>query len=228
MTTTTAQPVATASAAPSRPHLRETLMDCDDNARRARPPDGLIAVLPPHQLDAVLTHALELDEHNAGILRRIVTALGGWPGRAAVADDGCRAALGIALRCDHDPDFQRMLLAMLNQAAREGDASSAQWARLSDRVQVNAGQLQTYGTQFRYGPSGVEPCPIADPDGLDTRRASVGLPPHDEQFARLRRRHEPGRGPVPTPAPGAVFDPGAGVRIPAPRRPGGSPAGAAR
>jgi hypothetical protein len=46
---------------------------------------------------------------------------------------------------------------------------------------VNAGRLQVYGTQGGcHGPGDWRQKPVADPDGLEARRAEVGLPPSAE------------------------------------------------
>ena len=48
-------------------------------------------------------------------------------------------------------------------------------------------RMQVYGTQFTAGRSGPEPQPIEDPEGVDERRAAVGLEPlaeYQEHFPR--------------------------------------------
>ncbi|MEV7157074.1 DUF6624 domain-containing protein [Streptomyces misionensis] len=135
-------------------------------------------------------------------LRRIVATLG-WPGRSLVGDTGCRAAVEIALHCDHDPPFQRTLLRMLHAAVKAGEAEPAQWARLFDRCRVRAGRAQVYGTQYWYRPDGqLVPHPIEAPEGLAQRRAHVGLAPYEVCIERLRRRHTTAP-PCPMPRPTA-------------------------
>ena len=58
-----------------------------------------------------------------------------------------------------------------------GEASVTDLAYLEDRVRVNAGQSQLYGTQFTRDQQGLRPWTIDDPENLDQRRASVGLGP---------------------------------------------------
>lgn len=137
--------------------------------------------------------ALAQTQHdNATGLKRIVERLGQWPGRSTVGPQACQAAVDIAVHSDHDPDFQRTLLRLLQKAVNAGDATSAQLAHLHDRCLLNAGQAQAYGTQHWYRPDGLlQPHPITDPAQLDTRRASAGLPPYAEQARLLRERHGP-------------------------------------
>lgn len=62
-----------------------------------------------------------------------------------------------------------------------GNAYGADYAYLVDRVKINTGQLQIYGTQMILNNDSTSyiPRPVIDPDKLDERRHSVGLPPMD-------------------------------------------------
>ncbi|MCX4681465.1 hypothetical protein OG413_40415 [Streptomyces sp. NBC_01433] len=134
----------------------------------------------------------QTQQDNAAGLHRIVERLGRWPGRSTVGEKACQAAVTLAVHCDHDPAFQQRLLRLLQTAVQSGEATSAQLAHLHDRCLVNAGQPQVYGTQHWYRDDGeLEPHRIADPAQLDTRRASVGLPPYADQARHLRKRHGP-------------------------------------
>lgn len=131
-----------------------------------------------------------LDHENAVGLRRIVESLQVWPGRGLVGEDACQAAVTIAVHSD-DLDFQRLMLRLLRTAVVHGEATSAQLAHLQDRFLLNSWESQHYGTQFWYDPdTGLRPFLIWDTEGLDARRAEVGLRPHAEEFQRLRRHHE--------------------------------------
>jgi hypothetical protein len=165
--------------------VQDLLGRAESAGRYWRIPAVQLAEADPDQLADIL----RMNEDAALGLRRIVEAISGWPGITSVGEAGSAAALNIALHADHDPHFQHTLLIKLQRAARRGEATTAQWAHLFDRYQANAGGWQTYGTQHIYGPRGLQPYPIADPDGLDTRRASVGLPLYREQVERLRRHH---------------------------------------
>jgi hypothetical protein len=75
---------------------------------------------------------------------------------------------------DRDPDFQRAVLPIL--ARETGLQGRINYAYLSDRVATNAKQPQTFGTQGRcVGPGAWEPNPVTEPEGLEARRAEIGL-----------------------------------------------------
>ncbi|MET8683602.1 DUF6624 domain-containing protein [Streptomyces sp. NPDC004732] len=126
-----------------------------------------------------LPHEL-LDASNTRALHRIV-AVHGWPGSQLVGVEGGEAALCIALRISGDEPtavpFVHTLLQLLGRAAERSDVPWAHWAQLYDRLCVLQGVPQAYGTQYLSGPGRGGMYPVADPAGLDERRADLGLPP---------------------------------------------------
>ncbi len=63
---------------------------------------------------------------------------------------------------------------------------------LEDRIRILEGGKQRYGTAFDWDDNGaMSPQPIEDPDGVDARRAAVGLPPLAETTARHRAGDSP-------------------------------------
>lgn len=173
------------SPGPLRPALADDLIGRADSARRRRQHHASRPADPSAYARQLVE---DTDRANLVALWRIVTRIG-WPGRWQVGDAGCQAAVEIAVHADHDVHRQKTLLATLTGAVLRGDATTAQWAHLADRCEVNAGHQQTFGTQYWLLPGGPHPHPIAEPEALDTRRAGVGLPPYGEQLHRLLRRH---------------------------------------
>ena len=81
---------------------------------------------------------------------------------------------------DHDPEFQALALERMQPYLESGGVRSQDYAYLWDRVAVNTGQLQRYGTQ----PMGecndggtLDLQPVEDPDNLDARRREMRLGP---------------------------------------------------
>jgi hypothetical protein len=79
---------------------------------------------------------------------------------------------------DEDKALQRRALHLLEEAAHKGEASKSNLAYLTDRVRINAGQKQIYGTQLEWPDADhPRPKPTEDPSNLNKRRAAMGLPP---------------------------------------------------
>lgn len=122
----------------------------------------------------------------------------GWPGRHKVGDDGAAAAFLIIQHAIGRPDVQRRGLMLMLDAIPRGDANALDAAYLSDRIAVFEGRPQLYGTQFDWFEGELSPAPIADPEDVERRRASVGLPPLAEVTAYHRANAaEEGAGPSP-------------------------------
>jgi hypothetical protein len=109
----------------------------------------------------------------------------GWPGSDLVGEDGASAAWLIAQHSDQDVEFQERALELMRAAVEEGQADRTELAYLEDRVALNRGGAQTYGTQIGCVDGRAEPARLADPDGVDERRAEVGLQPLDDYLAEL-------------------------------------------
>lgn len=104
----------------------------------------------------------------------------GWPTASLVGEDGARAAWVVVQHADDDVPFQRQSLTSMESAAAAGEADRRLVACLTDRVRVNSGQPQLFGTQGNGGARSPE-----DKVAIDARRRSLGLPTLDEYRARF-------------------------------------------
>ena len=110
----------------------------------------------------------------------------GWPGYSLVGEEAEDAAWAIAQHSDQDVAFQEVALAHLAAAVAADDASPGNLAYLTDRVAVNLGEDQTYGTQIACGEDGPAPVvPITDEASVDERRADASLPPLADYYTEL-------------------------------------------
>jgi hypothetical protein len=113
-----------------------------------------------------------------------------WPGYRLVGADGARAAWLVAQFAIDDVGLQRRCLETLEVSVACGDADPVHLAYLLDRVHMNDGRDQLYGSQFVLGDDGeLEPWPVDDPVAVDTRRAKLGLPPFAEHAATMAREY---------------------------------------
>ena len=110
----------------------------------------------------------------------------GWFGISEFGAQADNDAWLLVQHADRDPEFQREVVSRLEPLAARGETKPAHFALLFDRVALSYNDptkqtLQRYGTQGRCtGPGTWAPFPVEDPDNLDERRRSVGLPPMAE------------------------------------------------
>lgn len=139
-----------------------------------------------------LRYLLAVDEarsirENAEWLKSVLAEIG-WFDIRIYGEEASQAAWLLVQHADHDPDWQRAMLALLEAKVREGDFQGRYFAYLSDRVAMNANSPQRFGTQGRcVGPGDWQPFPVAEPSAaLDARRQAVGLEPIGAYRARFR------------------------------------------
>ena len=123
---------------------------------------------------------------NGDRLAEIVDAYG-WPGVPMVGEDGADAAWLVLKHAIGDPALQRRCLPLLQQAALRSEIPAWQPATLLDGIRFHEGRPQVFGSMFDWDESGeIGPWQIEELDGVDARRAAVGLPPLAEQVASVR------------------------------------------
>jgi len=118
----------------------------------------------------------------------------GWPGRTRAGEDGAAAAWRVAHHAIATPTLQRRFLGLVAEAAARGEATPLQAAMLEDRVRHLEGRPSLHGTLLDWDETGrLSPGPVEAPEGLDARRAALGLPPIAEALeAANRGPREPG------------------------------------
>lgn len=129
---------------------------------------------------ARLTAVLEQEEcrnsHALSGWLKADVARNGWFVQSRHGKPAAKAAWLITQHADHDIAFQKDVLRRLERLLPSGDLNRADYGYLWDRVAVNEGRPQRYGTQTKGCIAGkVTYQPIEDPDHVDARRASLGM-----------------------------------------------------
>jgi hypothetical protein len=120
----------------------------------------------------------EVHIRNAARLRALISEHG-WPIEDMAGKDGSEAAGFIAQHAVGEPEFQRMALSLLQAAAAAGRISAWHAAFLEDRIAMQEGRPQRFGTQWMDDPGDglIRPWNLAEPEKVNSLRASVGLHP---------------------------------------------------
>jgi hypothetical protein len=159
-----------------------------DTTRDAQWAAGLPALAATIWPALKFSRSVEIDCENTAWLR---TQLGeiGWfdiPTFGAEADS---AAFYLAQHADRSPEFQRAVLAYL-ETLPAAKTSRRNVAYLSDRIAGYERRPQRYGTQGTCQSDGTwKPNQLDDPDGVEARRASMGLDTLAENAARVAREN---------------------------------------
>jgi hypothetical protein len=103
----------------------------------------------------------------------------GFPGFDIVGKEFSGKYFLLIQHSDFDVQFQKKALTLMKKQVDKKNASGQNYAYLIDRISLNTGKPQVYGTQVIMGrETKIRPC--IDIDNLDKRRKSVGLIPIKE------------------------------------------------
>jgi metallo-beta-lactamase class B len=119
----------------------------------------------------------------------------GWPTISLVGKEANQAAFLILQHAD--ASYQKKYVPLLKEAAVRNEANPADVAMMEDRILMNEGKEQLYGTQLKLNDKTQKWMihQIEDESNVDARRASVGLPPmaeylryFEENFGSVQRQ----------------------------------------
>jgi len=124
------------------------------------------------------------------VAAKAIIAKYGFPGYSLVGEDGSNGFWALIQHCDNDVPFQQKSLKLMSAEVKKHNASGENFALLQDRVLVNTGHKQIYGTQVRMDlkTNKAHPFPIQDSLNVDARRKAVGLMPLND-YLKLFEGH---------------------------------------
>jgi hypothetical protein len=117
----------------------------------------------------------------------------GFPNYDLVGEKGSSDFWLLVQHQDKHPSFQDSVLVKMKIEVDSNKASASNYAYLVDRVKVNTGQPQVYGTQMQMNSDGTsfEPRNVIEPEKLNERRKSVGLD-SIESYIQMMNNHNSG------------------------------------
>ena len=100
----------------------------------------------------------------------------GWPKKSIFGEDVSNSAWLIVQHADHDIDFQKNSLKILKRLEKISEINRHLIPLLIDRVRVNQGRKQIYGTQFYMNEKNeLVPRPLSNPGKVNRLRKKYGL-----------------------------------------------------
>jgi len=132
------------------------------------------------------------DSLNYYHLRDIFTKYG-FPNYDLVGEKGSSNFWLLVQHQDRHPSFQDSVLVKMKIEVDSNKASASNYAYLVDRVKVNKGEPQVYGTQMQMNSdtTSFEPKDVIEPSRLNERRKSVGLD-SIESYIQMMNERNPG------------------------------------
>ncbi len=128
-----------------------------------------------------------LDLKNTERMKAIVNQIG-WPTVSKVGAEVSDMAWLLVQHSDQDVEFQKKCLGLMKEQ-QTGEVSKRNIAYLEDRVRVNEGRPQIYGTQFGGEGENYGPRPIEEPEKVDERRAEMGMESLEEYKKILKDKY---------------------------------------
>lgn len=164
----------------------------DDQAARG----ALVALMTKDESGAdfwasrlVSAHTKRGDDRSVAYLRSLLPEYG-WIDIDRFGEDVSSYAWLIAQHADHYPDIQKGILTRMEPYLETGGVSRENYAFLWDRVAVNTGGLQRYGTQpdWTCVDGGMKLRAMEEPSRVNERRAAMGMGTVEEGLERMNRQ----------------------------------------
>lgn len=165
-------------------------MEVHDQIVRGNVQDYLIEAYEVDTLGMSALDGVAVDSENRVKLKAIIETYG-FPTAELVGEKGMHAVFILIQHADRDPDWQKAQLPNIEAAVKTGDLDGQDYAYLYDRIQVNAGKPQRYGTQFsKVDPATktIELAEVEDSENLNQRRMGVGMMPIETYRALVLSR----------------------------------------
>lgn len=128
--------------------------------------------------------AEDVDKPHTARLKQILDSTG-FPAATAVGKDGLEAFY-LLLQHSADIELKKRCLADITKAFEAKQLAAMDYADFTDRLLVNLGKAQVYGTNFEFKDGKLVMSPAEDITKLDERRKKIGLPTMAEYVKVLR------------------------------------------
>lgn len=115
----------------------------------------------------------------------------GFPGYDLVGKAGSQDYWLMVQHCDKWPAFQEKVLTAMKPHVLKGNANPSNYAYLVDRVMLNTGRQQVYGSQVTYNLDSCQalPKPLQDSLTVNVRRKEMGLEPIEVYLNTMGSMH---------------------------------------
>ena len=135
-------------------------------------------------MDSVIAHMTLQDSLDLARVSAIIDSAG-WLGAEEIGHKANQALFLVIQHADRWPKEQESFLPLMRDAVKNGKARADELAMLEDRVAVNSGRPQIYGSQIGWKDGKGFVQPMEDEEHVNERRAAVGLEPLEKYAERF-------------------------------------------
>ena len=126
---------------------------------------------------------------NIPVLKQIIRK-NGFPTYDMVGKEAAGHFFTMIQHADSDVGFQRECLRRIEKLVKKKQFNGANFAFLTDRVNLNSGKPQVFGTQVIYDKDDkAVPKTLIDPKNVNKRRLSVGMETLEEYLDKVNELH---------------------------------------
>ena len=125
------------------------------------------------QMDSLNSRIMRFDSSALVFVKEVINTHG-WLGKREI---GAAANRTLFLVIQHAPDndIRKTYFPLLEASVKKGESEKSDMATMKDRILVQDGKPQIYGTQSHMVNGKLEPFPIEDVKNVNKRRRKVGL-----------------------------------------------------
>lgn len=154
-------------------------MYVDDQAVRGNMMQNIINKYNIDSSQITKDDGVTVDERNRNRLKEIFKEFG-FPNSKLIGKDAMQGIFFIIQHSDGDKEWQKSQLSNIEKAVGNRELDGQKYAYLYDRIKINSGEKQLYGTQFAKVDPINKTVELADTENirnLDIRRMKVGMMP---------------------------------------------------
>lgn len=135
------------------------------------------------EIDVLWQDILKRDSVNLIKVEKILQEKG-WPDKKSIGERGTTTLFLVIQHSNQK--IQEKYLSLIEKAMKEDQLPKRQFAMFYDRLVLNRGEKQVYGTQLAMNNENQKPyvLPLIDPENVDKRRAEMGLNTMQENLNR--------------------------------------------
>mgnify|MGYP001331349733 CR=1 FL=1 len=141
------------------------------------------------KIDELIKIQHETFKKHIPILKKII-AENGYPTYDLVGKDAGDKFFTMIQHSDADLKFQKETLKTIEKLVKKKQANARSFAFLTDRVNINYGKPQIYGSQLDYKDGQAVSKNLKDPKNVNKRRAELGLGPLEDYLKKATEFHQ--------------------------------------